>query len=538
MRFFLATDAYKGMELFGRRDDASRASGPGVRDRGSRNGGRHPPCPNSRSRSRPTSRPASSSHSRRRAIARRVSSFATSSARCSPWSTPRWRADGREPVDVRRRTPRLGVTRCRWRSSPSASARFRLDPRRSRDSRRRAAARRRQARPSPKAWRAADERDEAAEAQAHARDRRRPGRSPPGALHEQPPRDARRPRTPCARPVRRSRRCPSITAARRCPRSSRSRTRSCACASRAAPGATRRARRAKRFGHRARPLAGAFDPAARGAHARGGALPAGQIVELDDGALAIVLATPPATPERPQIEWLTGLNREALPETDARPAGPAAGGSPRGPRAAAHRMASREGSRRLNERRRAVSGRATLVRLARVAFAGDREAQRQAHPERAFAAVHADVAAVRLRQALHGCSPMPGRRATAGRRPRPGRTARRCASPPTARCPPLSETSRRTKRPSAFVRTRTTAPRRLNFTAFTIRFTATLADLHLVHEQLGTPRRHSVSSATSYFFASARDVSTAPRTTSSSATWRCELHLAALEPRQVEGCRR
>ena len=69
-------------------------------------------------------RSASSSRSRRRAIARRqVSSFATSSARCSPWSTTRWRRTRREPVDVRRRTPRLGVTRCRWRSSPSASAR-------------------------------------------------------------------------------------------------------------------------------------------------------------------------------------------------------------------------------------------------------------------------------------------------------------------------------------------------------------------------------------------------------------------------------
>lgn len=70
------------------------------------------------------------------------------------------------------------------------------------------------------------------------------------------------------------------------------------------------------------PLAHAFDPALRAALVRAvGLHPPGQIVELDDGALAIVLATPPATPERPQIEWLTGPNREALPETEARPAG-------------------------------------------------------------------------------------------------------------------------------------------------------------------------------------------------------------------------
>lgn len=71
------------------------------------------------------------------------------------------------------------------------------------------------------------------------------------------------------------------------------------------------------------PLAGAFDPALRAALVRAvGLHPPGQIVELDDGSLAIVLATPPTTPERPQIEWLTGPNREALPETEARPAGP------------------------------------------------------------------------------------------------------------------------------------------------------------------------------------------------------------------------
>lgn len=71
------------------------------------------------------------------------------------------------------------------------------------------------------------------------------------------------------------------------------------------------------------PLAGAFDPALRAALVRAvGLYPPGQIVELDDGALAIVLATPPATPERPQIEWLTGPHREALPETESRPAGP------------------------------------------------------------------------------------------------------------------------------------------------------------------------------------------------------------------------
>jgi response regulator RpfG family c-di-GMP phosphodiesterase len=71
------------------------------------------------------------------------------------------------------------------------------------------------------------------------------------------------------------------------------------------------------------PLAGAFDPALRAALVRAvGLHPPGQIVELDDGSLAIVLATPPTTPERPQVEWLTGPNREALPETEARPAGP------------------------------------------------------------------------------------------------------------------------------------------------------------------------------------------------------------------------
>ncbi len=71
------------------------------------------------------------------------------------------------------------------------------------------------------------------------------------------------------------------------------------------------------------PLAPAFDPALRAALVRSlGLYPPGQIVALDDGALAIVLATAPATPDRPQIEWLTGPEGALLSADEVRPAGP------------------------------------------------------------------------------------------------------------------------------------------------------------------------------------------------------------------------
>ncbi|MBI5170119.1 MAG: HD domain-containing protein [Candidatus Eisenbacteria bacterium] len=70
------------------------------------------------------------------------------------------------------------------------------------------------------------------------------------------------------------------------------------------------------------PLGPAFDPAVRAALVRAlGLYPPGQIVVLDDGALAIVLATSPATPDRPQVEWLTGAAEAPLPADQPRPAG-------------------------------------------------------------------------------------------------------------------------------------------------------------------------------------------------------------------------
>ena len=144
-------------------------------------------------------------------------------------------------------------------------------------------------------------------------------------------------------------------------------------------------------------------------------------------------------------------------------------------------------SRRLNGRRARSAARA--VSFARVAFAGDR-GPRQTHPERAaraFAAVHADVAAVQLRQALHEVQPdaQTAARLLVGV-PRPGRTARRCASPPTAmpdRRPDLE--TRSVRRPSC-----ARAPhgaRGLNFTAFTIRFTATWRIFTSSTSSSGTP---------------------------------------------------
>ncbi|MFN8586676.1 MAG: HD domain-containing protein [Candidatus Eisenbacteria bacterium] len=70
------------------------------------------------------------------------------------------------------------------------------------------------------------------------------------------------------------------------------------------------------------PLGEAFDPAVRAALVRSvGVYPPGQVVALDDGALAFVLATLPDAPEHPELEWLTGPGGEPLPADEARPAG-------------------------------------------------------------------------------------------------------------------------------------------------------------------------------------------------------------------------
>lgn len=70
-------------------------------------------------------------------------------------------------------------------------------------------------------------------------------------------------------------------------------------------------------------LGEAFDPAVRAALVRSvGLYPPGQVVELDDGALAFALAASDESPDRPEIEWLTGPAGEALPQDAARPAGP------------------------------------------------------------------------------------------------------------------------------------------------------------------------------------------------------------------------
>lgn len=62
------------------------------------------------------------------------------------------------------------------------------------------------------------------------------------------------------------------------------------------------------------PLGAGFDPAVRAALVRAlGLYPAGQRVELDDGSLARVIHAGATDPARPDIEWLTGPGREALP---------------------------------------------------------------------------------------------------------------------------------------------------------------------------------------------------------------------------------
>lgn len=67
------------------------------------------------------------------------------------------------------------------------------------------------------------------------------------------------------------------------------------------------------------PLACAFDPAVRAALVRAvGLYPQGQVVELDDGTIAMTHAADPASPERPRLEWLRGPAGVAL-QGDAPP---------------------------------------------------------------------------------------------------------------------------------------------------------------------------------------------------------------------------
>ncbi|HEV2104495.1 MAG TPA: HD domain-containing protein, partial [Candidatus Eisenbacteria bacterium] len=64
------------------------------------------------------------------------------------------------------------------------------------------------------------------------------------------------------------------------------------------------------------PLAERFDPALRAALVRAvGLYPPGQVVRLDDGALARALAPDPADPARPLLERLTGADGRVLPES-------------------------------------------------------------------------------------------------------------------------------------------------------------------------------------------------------------------------------